>query len=382
MATPTTGLSTHIWNNNLKSIMLLTLYPLLILGMVWLVALALGMSFQRQSLTNVYKVYTDPANSAYIDPAPPAMDTEYSIDFANNILIDFAPLVITGVAIWFIIAWFFHTSMIRKLAHSHPVSRQDEPQLYNLLENLCIAEGMTMPRLEIIETHARNAFASGINEKSFTVTITRGLMNSLSRDELEAVIAHELTHIQNRDVRLLIITVIFTGLFGFLAQLIWSNIRYSIFYSSRRTRSQNSGGAAFAMVVIAVILWLGYMASLVMRFALSRRREYMADAGAIRMTKNPEAMMRALMRIAGRDRIPETTDDIAMMCIENHVPFMGMFATHPPIEKRIKAISEVTRTPVPDLPSLPPVVAEERFTVREDRGSSRNNPWLTRGRRM
>ncbi len=382
MATQTTGLSTHIWNNNLKSILLLTLYPLLILAIVWLIAWALGMSMQRQSLTNVYNVYSDPVNSAYIDPAPPAMNTEYSIGFANTILIDFAPMIIAGVAIWFLIAWFFHTRMIRKLSHSHPVTRQDEPELYNLLENLCIAEGMTIPKLEIIETHARNAFASGISDSSFTVTVTRGLMNSLSKDELEGVIAHELTHIQNRDVRLLIITVIFTGLFGFLAQLIWSNIRYSIFYSSRRSRSQNGGGAVIAMLVIAVILWLGYMASLVMRFAVSRRREYMADAGAIRMTKNPEAMMRALMRISGRDRIPETTDDIAMMCIENHVPFMGMFATHPPIDKRIKAISEVTRTPIPDLPSLPPASTEDRFGSREDRGSRRNNPWLTRGRRQ
>jgi len=263
---------------------------------------------------------------------------------------------------------------MQKLSHSRPVTRSEEPELYNMLENLCISRGMPLPRLEIIESHARNAFASGISTKSFAVTVTRGLMNSLAPDELEGVLAHELTHIQNRDVRLLIITIIFTGMFGFLAQIIWSNIRYGIFYT--RGRNDNKGGAVMAMIVIAVVLWLGYLASLVMRFAISRRREYMADAGAIEMTKNPDAMMRALMRISGRDHIPETTADIAMMCIENHVPFMGVFATHPPIEKRIKAISQSTGTPIPEsLPSLPPANKQTRFS------NKRANPWLIRGRR-
>ena len=362
MARSTVGLSTHIWNNNLRCIVLLVLYPLLILAIFWLCAFALGMSMTH---------------------TPPEGVNGMGImaHTANNLAYEFAPLIITGVAIWFTIAWFFHTRMIRKLARSHPVSRSEEPELYNLLENLCISRGMPLPKLEIIETHARNAFASGITIDTYSVTVTRGLMNSLAKDELEAVIAHELTHILNRDVRLLIVTVIFTGLFGFLAQMVWNSIRYNMFYVGGR-RDRNGGGAIMAMFIIAVILWLGYLASLLMRFALSRRREYMADAGAVEMTKNPDAMMRALMRIAGRDRIPETTDDIAMMCIENHVPFLGVFATHPPIDKRIRAISAVTGTPVPDSASLPPVAKQERFSQRKrERMDQRVNPWLIRGRR-
>lgn len=355
----TAGLSTHIWNNNLRCIIILALYPVLITGMLWITMMIFGLMGKTPN--------GQPAN------------IDHALSLAGHVTYDFAPLVITGVAIWFIVAWFFHTRMIRQLSKSHPVQRSDEPELYNLLENLCISQGMVMPHLEIIETHARNAFASGVSEKSFAVTVTRGLMNSLSKDELEAVLAHELTHIQNRDVRLLIITIIFTGLFGFLAQIVWSNIRYSIFYTAGRR--DNKGGAVIAMLVIAVVLWLGYMASLVMRFAISQRREYMADAGAIAMTKNPEAMMRALMRIAGRDRIPETTDDIAMMCIENHVPFMSIFATHPPIEKRVRAISDVTRTPVPDFASLPPVDKENSFARRKEQVRKSQNPWLVRGRR-
>ena len=362
MAKHSIGLSTHIWNNNLRCILLLAFYPVLILGVFWCICAALSVASSSSSHMNQ------------------SFDMDSAIYFANSFLYEFWPAITSGVAIWFLIAWFSHTRMIRKLAHSHPVTRADEPELYNLLENLCISRGMPMPKMEIIETHARNAFASGISTGSFSVTVTRGLMNSLKEDELEAVLAHELTHIQNLDVRLLIVTVIFTGLFGFLSQMAWSTIRYNLFFSGRR-RDRNNGGIIIAMIIIALILFLGYLASLMMRFALSRRREYMADAGAVEMTKNPDAMMRALMRISGRDRIPETTDDIAMMCIENHKSFLGVFATHPPIDKRIKAISEVTNTPIPDESHLAPVNKDERFVSDKKDKSERKNPWLIRQRR-
>ena len=129
------------------------------------------------------------------------------------------------------------------------------------------------------------------------------------------------------------------------------------------------------MLALALILWLGYMLTLFTRFAISRKREYMADAGAVQLTKNPEAMMRALQRIAGRDHIPETTGDIAMMCIENHKPFLGLFATHPPIEKRIRALSETTGAPIPQI-SLPPAERTKRFLQQRSQG----NPWLSRNR--
>ncbi|MFP4098394.1 MAG: M48 family metallopeptidase [Alphaproteobacteria bacterium] len=360
------GLKSHIWRNNRRSIMLLASYPLLLTAMFWLICWALGITMT--------------SSTSYPQAAGASMNMSTAASYASTLTIEYAPLIITGVAIWFLISWYFHTGMIRKLSRSHPVTRKDEPELYNMLENLCISRGIKTPRLEIIETHARNAFASGINDSTYTITLTRGLINSLAKDELEAVLAHELSHILNRDVRLLIVTVIFTGLFGFLAQLAWSNIRYGLFFSGRR-RDRNSGGIIIAIMVIAFVLWLGYMASLLMRFALSRRREYMADAGAIELTKNPEAMMRALMRIAGRERIPGGTDDIAVMCIENSKPFLGLFATHPPIEKRIKAISEVTNTPAPDVMSLPPVSRKDGSTQQSKTSNSRENPWLTRARR-
>lgn len=336
--------------------MLLAFYPLLIMGIVWLCAYVISGSTLSHGVQATY--------------GGPAAYGASASKQANMLIYEYWPLILTGVTLWFLIAYLFHTKMVRRLSHSHPVTRKEEPELYNLLENLSITAGMPMPRLEIIETHARNAFASGIDQKSFAVTVTRGLMNSLTKEELEGVLAHELTHIINRDVRLLIITIIFTGMIGFAAQLVWSNLRYGFIYSGQK---RGKGGGIAVMMALVFVLWLGYFLTLFTRFAISRKREYMADAGAVQLTKNPEAMMSALMRIAGRDRIPETTDDIAMMCIENAKPFMGLFSTHPPIENRIRALSETTNTPVPQL-SIPPAPKQQRF------GKAKENPWLVRHR--
>ena len=355
MAIATTGLQSHIWNNNLKSIILLGVYPFLISGIVWACAAAFG----------------------YFSGF--AASPEQATSFGSNIVFQYWPMIFLGVILWFIVAYFFHTRMIRNMAHSHPVTRTEEPELYNLFENLCISVGLKMPRLEIIETHARNAFASGINDKTFTVTVTRGLLQSLSKDEVEGVLAHELTHIMNRDVRLLIITIIFTGMVGFAAQIAWSQLRYGLWIGGNR--NSKKGGGMFILLAIVAILWIGYFATLFTRFALSRRREYMADAGAVQMTRNPDAMMRALMRIAGRDQIPKMPGDIAMMCVENRVPFMGLFATHPPIEKRVQMLSKTTGFHIPDLPQLSPFHAPraERNEALHPPEEKRDN-WVTRQR--
>lgn len=343
MAFLATGLQSSIWNNNLKSLAVLAAYPFLILGVVWACAYVFGLS-----------------NGDTITIVSP-------VQFAHSIIAEFWPLIVGVVGLWFIIAWLFHTRMTRALASSHPAHRKDEPELYNLLENLCIAQGIPMPRLEIIETHARNAFASGVSEKSYTVTVTRGLMNSLTKEELEGVLAHELSHIIHGDVRLLIITIIFTGMLGFAAQLVGRSLRHGYVHSNRNKK----GGGGLILLGILLVLWAGYLASLLMRFMLSRRREYMADAGAVTMTKNPEAMMSALLRISGKDRIPAAPADIGLMCIENSAPFLGLFATHPSIEHRVKAISSYTGAPVPEAQSLPPAPPEQRAIPPHA------NPWLT-----
>lgn len=356
------GLQTHIWNNNLRSLLLLASYPFLIAGIVFVIAFLFGW------------VMGSHGSGIYSGAADGDMAVRAGIAYGKNFILEWWPTIFTGVALWFLVAYFMQTRMVRALSHAHPVTREQEPELYNLLENLCISRGLKMPRLEVIETHARNAFASGVDERSYAITVTRGLLQSMQRDEVEAVLAHELTHIMNRDVRLLIISVIFTGMIGFFAQMAWSSIRYSMF--ARRGR-RDDGRLILVLMVVAAVLWLGYVATMFTRFALSRRREYMADAGAVELTKNPEAMMRALMRLAGKDKIPEATDDIALMCIENSRKFFGLFQTHPPLAERIEAISAATGTPIPSLHPGRRAGDEARFAKPDEQ----KFPWLTAGRK-
>jgi heat shock protein HtpX len=206
-----------------------------------------------------------------------------------------------------------------------------------------------MPQFEIIDSPALNAFASGINNKTYKIVLTRGIIESLQDDELEGVIAHELAHILNRDVRLLIISVIFVGMISFFAEMAFRMMIHGgrpAYYS--RSSNNDRGGGLAVILVAAVILGIGYLFAIVIRFAISRKREYLADAGAVELTRNPDAMMRALMRISGHDKVRGMPDEVQQMCIENSHQFMGMFSTHPPIAARINAISRMTNTPVPE----------------------------------
>jgi heat shock protein HtpX len=362
------GLQTSIWNNNIRSAILLMAYPFILMGIIWAAtAAAMFANFHERG-------GYDPQTYQRVSGPDPST----AIAVANGMIMEFWPIILAVVAIWFIIAYFWHSSMINALTHARPVLRTEEPELYNLLENLCIAQGLTMPVLNIIDTTARNAFASGINDKSYSITVTRGLLDTLSKDELEAVLAHELTHIINRDVRLLMVTVIFTGMVGFAAQLCWSSLRHGLIY--RGSRNGKGGGGVLVVIAVGIILYIGYLATLFMRFALSRRREFMADAGAVQMTKNPDAMMRALMKIAGLSNIPQAPADIDMMCIENAQPFLGMFATHPPIESRIQVIADMTNTPVPEVPQALLAASVQRNNAEASQNRKRN-PWLGRRRR-
>ncbi len=368
------GIQSEIWNNNLKSIFLLVLYPV-ILGFVIFAAVAAFGYFSGHAIG---------FNESQI-----GVNWNAAIDYSLFITVQFWPTILGAVILWFLVSYLFQGKMIRAMSRSHPVSRKEEPQLYNLLENMCIASGVRMPRLEIIESHARNAFASGIDEGSYTITVTRGLMQSLSKDELEAVLAHELTHILNRDVRLLMVCVVFTGMLGIATQLLWSNVRYALWVPRRASRNGKGTGMWFMVFILLAILWIGYMATLLTRFAISRKREFMADAGAVQITKNPDAMMRALIRISGAADIPKAPGDIKAMCFENAQPFLGLFATHPPIAARVQAIAAYSNLPAPDLrpkqraetPDVFERPAEpglrDNWTTRQRFRARRNaNPWV------
>lgn len=259
-----------------------------------------------------------------------------------------APWVIGGVLVWFVIAYFLNTSIINSAIGSHPLQRKENKRVYNLVENLCMSQGMKMPQVNIIEDDSLNACASGINEKTYTITLSRGIINKLDDDELETVIAHELSHIRNNDVRLLIISIVFVGIFALLAEMAMRMI-----YSTTRVRTssnnKNGGGIIIVVLIALLIAAIGYLFSTLMRFAISRKREYLADAGAAEMTKKPLALASALRKISVDPNIEAITrDDVAQLFIDHPLKkkkslfsaFTGLFATHPPIKKRIEVLEQ------------------------------------------
>lgn len=318
------GLQTHIWNNNWKTALLMAGFPVLLLLLTY------GLFLLYAGFTGTF-VGNDPVAGYFI--------------WAADALAGAWPFAIIGAGVWFAIAYFAYQGIIDAATGAKKVERREEPKLYNLLENLCISRGITMPALRIMETDALNAFATGLHKGNYSVTVTRGLMNTLSDEELEAVLAHELTHIRNADVRLLIIAVIFVGIFSFVGEMTFRSLRFGMPSggggSSRRSGGgsrDSGGGAAIAIIVALVIIAIAYALAIVIRFALSRRREYLADAGAVELTKNPDAMIGALQKISGH-AVVEAPSEVREMFIENpHSDFAGMFATHPPIEKRIEAL--------------------------------------------
>lgn len=329
MAIAATGLTTHIMNNQLRSVLLLLGFPVLLLGMMF--AFFAGMA-------------------ALATPYGMPVNTDYVINNATQSLLLYGHWAVIAAGAWFVIAYFFQGSIMSAATGSQPVTRQQMPKIYNMLENLCISQGMTMPKFEVIDSPALNAFATGVNDKTYKIVLTRGIIEALSDDELEGVIAHELSHIMHRDVRLLMIAVIFVGMIGFLSEMAFRALVYGPRVRMYNSNDRKNGGAGMLLLLALAVLAVGYVFSILIRFALSRRREYMADAGAVDLTRNPEGMMRALMRISGKDVVKGMPDDVQMMCIENSHRFMGLFATHPSIESRIAVISEMTGAPVPTLP--------------------------------
>lgn len=257
-----------------------------------------------------------------------------------------APWATVGTVIWIFIAYKFHQSMIDAVTGARAVSRREEPRLYNLLENLCISRGVTMPSLRIAEDHALNAFATGLNDKQYSITVTRGLMEQLDDAELEAVLGHELTHIRNGDVRMMVIAVVMAGVISFFGEMVFRLFFQASFFGGFRRRRSGGGdgegggrGAAIAIVIAIALIVLSWILSVVIRFALSRRREYLADAGAVELTKNPDAMISALRKIENRGELAHATSAVMEMCVDNpRMGFSDLFATHPSIDARVEAL--------------------------------------------
>ena len=213
--------------------------------------------------------------------------------------------------------------------------------------------GMDMPKINIIDEPQLNAFASGIDKNSYTVTVTTGLLNLLDDEELAGVIGHELTHIRNRDTRLLITSIVFVGILATLSSLVWNMFQRNLLWGSLSNRNRNEKNNGLGIVAIlgiaAVICFVGYFFTMVTRFAISRKREYMADAGGAELCGNPLALASALRKISGNPGLQNVKrDDVAQLFIIHPQSFAegissffsGLFATHPDTAKRIAILEQ------------------------------------------
>jgi heat shock protein HtpX len=250
-----------------------------------------------------------------------------------------APFATIATALWILIAYKFHQSMIDAVTGGREVTRQEAPRLYNLLENLCISRGITVPKLKVMEDDSLNAFATGMNERQYSITVTSGLVKNLHDAEIESVLGHELTHIRNGDVRLLVIAVIIAGVISFFAELVYRLLFQGGWrWSGGRSGSDRKGSGIALLIAIALIA-VAWILSIVIRFALSRQREYLADAGSVELTKNPDAMISALRKIEGRGELAGATSAVMEMCIDNpREGFSNIFDTHPPVDARVAAL--------------------------------------------
>lgn len=354
----TLGLTTWRQNNNIKSFLLLAAFPLLLLLLLGAIFFLFGLFMGARQNAYGYGPWQEFG-------IQPVLGTGGPLDLALSAIVAWWPIVLGIAAIWVLIGYLFNDTIIHMATGARPVARQEQPELYNLLENLCISRGLATPKLYIIDSDVMNAYASGIDNKSYAITVTSGLLATLNRDEIEAVLAHELTHIIDRDTRLLIITIVFVGMISFLAQLLWSSIRFAAF---TRSRSRKGGGAIILVLIAAVVMFVGYVLALALRFALSRRRELLADAGSVALTKNPDALIAALLKISQNAELPHVPSEVRQMFFENPPSFFdlgGLFATHPSIEKRVQILQQLGGR-------LP---AEEAARAAEPPPPSHHGPW-------
>ena len=327
------GLYTHIASNKFRSILLLAGLFVLVYVMVYAGALI--------------------AEVVINSGAP----VDYYLMAAARDLVTAFPYATGGAVLWIVIAYFFHQSIVDAVTGGEDVTRQQQPRLYNLLENLCISRGIPMPKLKIIESDAQNAYATGLNQRQYAITVTTGLLNALNDQEIESVLGHELTHIRNGDVQMMVIAVIIAGVVGFFAELFFrsfTNFGYYGGYGGGRSWSSSSsssssdggdrkssgGGGAVVVIIIAVaLIALAWLLSQLVRLALSRSRELLADAGSVELTKNPDAMISALRKIENRGELPGATSAVMELCLDNpREGFSDLFATHPSVDARVQAL--------------------------------------------
>src|SRR5271169_865413 len=345
------GLYTHIASNKFRSMLLLAGLFLLVYVIVYAGALIIEVVNNGDATVDYYLMAA-----------------------LRDLILAF-PYATGGAVLWIVIAYFFHQSIIDAVTGGEDVTRQQQPRLYNLLENLCISRGIAMPKLKIVDSDALNAYATGLNQRQYAITVTTGLLNALNDQEIEAVLGHELTHIRNGDVQMMVIAVVIAGVVSFFTELVFRLFFYNPFgfRSSRSDGDRRGSGAGVAILIAVALLVVAYVLSFIIRLALSRSREYLADAGSVELTKNPDAMISALRKIEGRGELPDATSAVMEMCVDNPRQGFGELCdTHPSVDSRVAALVKFAGGHDPGPPALPP---QESGTDGQPDRSAPAGPW-------
>ncbi len=241
-----------------------------------------------------------------------------------------------------VVSYWYSDKIVLAMSHAHPVSRESARELYNVVENLCITAGLPLPRIYLIDEPAPNAFATGRNPEHAVVAVTRGLLERLNKTELEGVIAHELSHIGNRDMLLGTVIVILVGFISILGDMF---LRSMFWGGARRRDDRESSGGVFLLLGIVLSI-LAPIAATLMQLAISRKREFLADASGAILTRYPEGLASALLKIhADTTPLRVAQNTTAHLWFDDPLTkgrqkswFHGLFMTHPPIEERVAAL--------------------------------------------
>jgi len=248
------------------------------------------------------------------------------------------------ILIMILIGYYSGDSLILSMHHAKEVAKKDDPYLVNTVEGLALAAGIPTPKIYIINENSPNAFATGRDPKHASITVTTGLRETMNRQELEGVISHEMSHIKNFDIRYMMLVTILAGMIVLISDFILR----SFLWGGARSHDRKSGGVGIVLILIGIALAiLSPIIAQIIKFAASRQREYLADASGAMLTRNPQGLADGLKKI--RDAKDKVVDDAnkatAHLFIENPLRGLGgmnsLFASHPPINERIKRLESM-----------------------------------------
>ena len=299
----------HIRANNIKTAILVILFPIIFVAIVFLCVWC-------------------------VQPLNEALNTTVMVAIPT----------IVACLIWMLVSWAFGDSMMLSMASARQISEIDPDYryVYKSVENVALAAGLPTPRVYVIDDGGMNAFATGRNPRDATVALTRGIIQKLDKLELEGVIAHEMAHIGNRDIRLDMFIITGIGVTVFIADLLLRNMMYA-----RPRNDEKNNAAAIIMMVWLAFTIFNFIITPILRMAISRRREYAADACGAKITRNPRALAGALRKISENSVVKKLDGQstMASVCIANPMRARAfaseLFATHPPIKERIRRLESM-----------------------------------------